>query len=180
MTVNGIIKALECCRDNNCNECPIEGCTDNIFREALDLINRLQAKIENLKDILYDTEGVNLVNYWHQQCKIAENGCRNFDEENKNLKAEIERLQNIKVETDDFCRRLCRMRMLNGKAIASFEDLQNYIKKEKTEARQEFAERLKKSDEFWDCIRAIGNVDKIDCLVNIIDNLIKEMEEEKR
>lgn len=62
-----------------------------------DLINRLQAGKENLKDILYDDEGVNLVNYWHQQCKIAENGCKNFSEENKNLKAENERLKNILI-----------------------------------------------------------------------------------
>ena len=58
----------------------------------LDLINRQEQENESLKDILYDAEGVNLVNYWHQQCKIAENGCKNFSEENKNLKAENERL----------------------------------------------------------------------------------------
>lgn len=45
----------------------------------------------------------------------------------------------------------------------------------KSEAIREFVERLKKSDVFYDCIRAIGNVDKIDCVVNTIDNLVKEM-----
>ena len=50
MTYEQIIKALECCRDNNCNECPIEGCTDNIFRNALDLINRQRAEIEQWKE----------------------------------------------------------------------------------------------------------------------------------
>ncbi|MBO5037728.1 MAG: hypothetical protein J6D42_11700 [Clostridia bacterium] len=45
--------------------------------------NFLKAEIERLKDILYDDDGVNLVNYWHQQCKIAENGCKNFAEENE-------------------------------------------------------------------------------------------------
>ena len=49
MTDNEIIKALECCSDSNCHECPIEGCTDDIFRNALDLINRQKAEIERLK-----------------------------------------------------------------------------------------------------------------------------------
>ena len=48
MTDNEIIKALECCSDSNCHECPIEGCTDDIFRNALDLINRQKAEIERL------------------------------------------------------------------------------------------------------------------------------------
>ena len=71
------------------------------LENALDLINRLQAEKENLKDILYDAEGVNLVNYWHQQCKIAENGCRNFAEENKRLQAENEMLRGSKNSDDN-------------------------------------------------------------------------------
>lgn len=51
MSDNEIIKALECCRDNNCHECPIKGCTDNIFGEALDLINRQKAEIKQLETI---------------------------------------------------------------------------------------------------------------------------------
>ena len=49
MTDNEIIKALECCGGSNCHECPIEGCTDDIFGNALDLINRQKAEIERLK-----------------------------------------------------------------------------------------------------------------------------------
>ena len=49
MTDNEVIKALECCRDSNCNECPIEGCTDSIIRNALALIKRQKAEIELLK-----------------------------------------------------------------------------------------------------------------------------------
>ena len=48
MNDNEIIKALECCSDSNCHECPIEGCTDDIFGNALDLINRQKAEIERL------------------------------------------------------------------------------------------------------------------------------------
>ena len=43
------------------------------------------------------------------------------------------------------------MRMLNGSAIASYQDLQNYIQQEKAEAYKEFASRLK--DAFPECNR---------------------------
>ena len=39
------------------------------------------------------------------------------------------------------------MRMLNGNAIASYEDLQNYIQQEKSEAYKEVFEKLNKKAE---------------------------------
>lgn len=82
-------------------------------------------------------------------------GCKYVDKENQlysdaldlitRQKAEIERLKKTEIEIDDFCRRLCRMRMLNGSAIASYQDLQNYIQEEKSAAVKEFAERGRKS-----------------------------------
>ena len=115
MTDNKIVKALECCSKaeiyDECKKmkCPLflglsMGCKyvdkeNQLYSDALDLINR--------------------------------------------QKAEIERLEKIEIEIDDFCRRLCRMRMLNGNAIASYQDLQNYIQEEKFEAIKEFMKRLK-------------------------------------
>lgn len=58
MTDNEIIKALECCRDCNCKECPcykvIDGemrCTEIDEKEILDLINRQKAEVEALYEI---------------------------------------------------------------------------------------------------------------------------------
>lgn len=45
----------------------------------------------------------------------------------------------------------------------------------KAEAYKEFVNRLKNSNEFYNRIRAIGNVDKMDSVVNCVDNLLKEM-----
>lgn len=53
-------------------------------------LSTLQAENEKLKDQLYDGEGVNLVNYWMQQAKIEENGHRNCQAENEQLRAELE------------------------------------------------------------------------------------------
>ena len=53
MTDNEIIKALECCSDTDCDNCPFEEqCRRNgsLSDIALDLINRQKAEIERLKD----------------------------------------------------------------------------------------------------------------------------------
>ena len=106
---------------------------------TLDLIIGLLTENENLKDILYDADGVNLVNYWYQQCKIAENGCGNFEKENKNLKAENERLKNAykqcAYERDVFLRE-------NPVEMALLIDEQaEQLKTAKVEAYKEFAEK---------------------------------------
>lgn len=56
MTDKEIIKALECCRNGLCTECPrlntpahILLCKEQLICEALDLINRQNAEIEQLK-----------------------------------------------------------------------------------------------------------------------------------
>ena len=58
MTDNEIIKALECCGGSNCHECPIEGCTDDIFGNALDLINRQKDKIKEFDKKLIIQQGL--------------------------------------------------------------------------------------------------------------------------
>lgn len=86
-------------------------------------------------------------------------------------KSEIESLKKTEIEIDDFCRRLCRMRMLNGSAIASYQDLQNYIQQEKAEAYKEFAEKLKAAA--MSCLMG-GKYYKI-ITTRCIDMLLKEM-----
>jgi hypothetical protein len=184
MTDNEIVKALEEWRKEliadyqrlqlldapmNCFE---ESHANTITKltNALDLINRqneekevmqayidcLRAENENLNDILYDAEGVNLVNYWHQQCEIAENGIKNFAEENEKLKAEIERLKaGIKVD-------------LEGYAT-------EYDNKIKAEAYKEFAEKVNK---MLNSRASFGNlIESITCenIVKEVDNILKKL-----
>lgn len=64
MTDNEIIKALECCvtdDGDDCFQCPYGdivykpgngGCVNRCHKDALDLINRQQAEIESLKQII--------------------------------------------------------------------------------------------------------------------------------
>ena len=82
MTEREIIKALECCKDNNCHECPIKGCTEDIFVEALDLIDRQKAEIERLKkelmkcklekEMLYQTMGRDKIRNNKRVCRELE------------------------------------------------------------------------------------------------------------
>lgn len=52
MKDNEIIKALECCIKDDCDNCPdtFGNCEHNAMRNALDLINRQKAEIERLKE----------------------------------------------------------------------------------------------------------------------------------
>ena len=169
MTDKEIIKALE-------KIAQYSGFTDdvsNTLLSALDLINRQQTEVERLKDILYDADGVNLVNYWYQQCEIAENGNRNFDEENKKLKAEIEKLKNennsMREDITQSVKELKNLGVLYAKDIS----------KSKSEAIKEFAESLKEkahTQPIFDTYcgnKYMGDVSKV--YVADIDNLVKEM-----
>lgn len=60
----------------------------------------------------------------------------------KRQNAEIARLQQTQDDIDNFTRSLCEERVLNGKAISDFEDLQEYIRKEQSKAVKEFADQL--------------------------------------
>ena len=59
LTDSEIVKALECCSTASCisNKCHYEKlhdiptCTTKLTKDALDLINRLQAEIERLEDV---------------------------------------------------------------------------------------------------------------------------------
>ena len=58
--------------------------------------------------------------------------------------AEIDKLLVQSGHFDTFARNLCGTRLRNGNKIATFEDLQSYISKQKAEAVREFADRLKR------------------------------------
>lgn len=58
MTDNDIKKVLECCINDDCDNCPntFGNCEHNAMRNAFDLINRKDAEIERLKKEIKDRE----------------------------------------------------------------------------------------------------------------------------
>lgn len=84
---------------------------------------------------------------------------------------EIHRLKKDAAEIDEFARGICRERMLNGKAIADFEDLQKYIQKEISKEIKVFALKIQtfcKKNVIFDSSTEEGE------FMAFIDNLVKE------
>lgn len=93
-------------------------------------------------------------------------------------KAEIARLQKTQDDIDNFARDLCEERVLKGKAIADFEDLQEYIRKEKSEAIREFSEKLKQQAYECDIYSRFGKEHFAKAVAVIdIERLVEEMAE---
>ena len=128
MTDNEIIKALECCINDDCDNCPdtFGNCEHNAMRNALNLINRQQAEIEKLKienQSLLNDENPYKLNY--MECKeIAKETIEclgKYLDLVKRQQAEIEKLQKVND---------------------SFTDIGKLYSEIKVEAVKEFADRL--------------------------------------
>ena len=91
-------------------------------------------------------------------------------------KAENERLRIDSTYADNFARDLCEKRLLNGKEIADFGDLQEYIEDQKAEAIKAFAVRLKEPFEIFTDAREADAL----YMVGLIDTLVKEMTEDTK
>lgn len=89
----------------------------------------------------------------------------------KRQQVESEKLQKNQDDIDNFARDICKERLLKGKAIANFDDLQEYIRKEKSKTVKEFAEKLK--DAAMPYVRG-GKYYKI-ITTRYIDTILKEM-----
>ena len=149
MTDNDVIKALECFSDkceDDCMNCPIEGVRgeSDIFKDALDLINRQKAEIkqkdteidilirkkETLKDELAELQRKN------SELEIELKGC-----EANSYKSEVERLQ---VFPKAGFINLIGNCLVYSKNLKDYNDMRKGLK---SEAIKEFAERLKEKAE---------------------------------
>ena len=204
MTDKEIKKALECCKRDfsmrNCLDCPYNkeksaNCMSFMIEDALDLINRQQAGIEELKakrleddKLLNDRvqDSVNSVSNANDKYvkalervfndKVAELRTANkvidrIEAENISLRAEIERLENEVIAKENEYNDMLDQRN-------SVEYNLELLKQEKSvvraEAIKEFAERLK--DELSNLPRIhLDNYDYYVLGFDFIDNLVKEM-----
>lgn len=102
--------------------------------------------------------------------------------------AKIDKLLVQSGHFDTFARNLCGTRLRNGNKIATFEDLQSYISKQKAEAVREFSEKLKarfaKLEYKTDTHRKTCSINRLDTTVNWvisevtaaeIDSLVNEL-----
>ena len=188
MKDNDVIKALECCIRNEycctCEECPLDTypqCEEVLYRETVDLINRQKAEIKQK-----DTEiGILIRKKETLRDELAEK------------QAEIERLQDIIISNDE--ERLSssaimmkkEQELMHAERIsgleAEIERLQKQLKEGidlsdsvvkifKSEARKEFAERLKE----YGYVPQLSLTGEAVVDVEDIDNLLEEMESERK
>jgi FtsZ-binding cell division protein ZapB len=151
---NDIKKALERCTTNgaSCKDCPAFVKVDRsnckkYFRGALDLINRLEAERDNLKETLDRVIGET----------------KGLRETNKELQAENEKLKNSLAISEKETKRY-----VQGYKMACSErnEFLGQLETAKAEAYKEFAERLKQVFCKAEC----------DILIRgIVDDLLKEM-----
>ena len=153
LTDNEIIKALKCCcKNNNCEGCPLDyltcssQCVSELAIKSLDLINRLQSQNKDLAETVHNIQ-------------VKKDALFDKCEE---LKKEVVRLnaENMLTISERNAFR------------TSFYDVSKQLKTVKSEAVKEFAERLKEmsTQGFWETDAYVG--------VEQIDNLVKEMEGE--
>jgi hypothetical protein len=155
LTDNETKKALECCcKNNNCEGCPLDyltfssQCASELAIKSLDLINRLEAENENWQ-AAYMTEKQEIANL-EIELKAMRGAVNSY-------KAENERLQKVLDVWKDIAHREV-----------------SYVGLAKTEAYKEFAERLK--EKFWDVPYETENAHFVQVVdVGDIDNLLKEL-----
>lgn len=179
MTDKEIIKALECCGkpvdENSCSECPYhcyeEDC-HKLLPQAIDLINRQQAEIENYIKVAEYQQNLTLK--------------KSF--EIKELKAEIERLE---AEIDKQYEQ-AKADILGNMADGG-ESCHWCIDEHRKNAIKEFAEKLKAKFSDIEYVikthrktlpveRVKAEVDAVlqNGCSNIIDKVLKEMEDEDK
>jgi hypothetical protein len=154
MTDEQIIKALECCGDEEityCSICPLyiqdrenDFCKEDLHRASLDLINRQKAEIERLEDVEFKYEILK----------------KNYDE----VEQQLHYLCNVEIPylysfTDDKDKKL--------------ETLANILLRTRAKAIKDFAERLTHT-------LVINNEENTEIFdfsytLETIDNLVKEM-----
>ena len=93
-----IIKALECCINNTCNECPRLGklpCQEPLMKDAISLINELTKEAENYKSVAEYQQSSNMSRGFE---------LREKDRENNRLIREIDRLteENERLKSVEF------------------------------------------------------------------------------
>lgn len=161
MNDNEVIKALKCCSSKKllCSRCPNkkEGidCVTLLSADTLNLIDRQNAEIERLQ------KDLDIINAANTELYGA-------FEENERLKSEIERLEKIRSEL--------------SKEVEGFADhnkqLRYDVKKIRTEARKEFVNMAKKHIYKNVSAPTPGQRYVMKKFTELLDNLVKEMEEE--
>jgi hypothetical protein len=157
MTDSEIVKALECCIEFDCKKCSYDywDCGDKMLADTLDLINRLQARVDDLErnDLPRCKDALRRANEMGIELQA----------ENERLDKEVDRLSQVVLYNDG----VTEMKVAEAKA----------------EAYKEFAERFNKEAEKVEIDREGDFVESDNKIYDTVanwckatsDNLLKEL-----
>lgn len=153
MTDNEIIKALECCANNPndsvCYEskCPLFGqkCIDVLSKNAIDLINRLNAENEN-----YSHNNRTMAKEIRDLQKVLEMAKAEIEKHEKHIDKLNDQIEHLVFANDDADAEIEKLQKTTEEAVSCFnrmESLYNIkcmeLKVAKAEAIKDFAYKLK-------------------------------------
>ena len=185
LTDEEIIKALECCCiEHDCSKCTYSknnsaGCINDIMKDILDLINRLQARVEKSENIERFADKTIAT----QQAEIE-----SLKAENSNLTSDLTSLQkdltSSKAEVEVSQRRIATLEKLaEYRKKAVFErvernlELRKALKTAKAEAYKECIEKVKKESFKINYCGSVYNVVDVDDLDNLFNELVGDENE---
>lgn len=132
-----------------------------LIANTITALSTIQAENEELKEKLYDGEGVNLVNYWMQQAKIEENGHRNCQAALERAREEITRLKHYEDKCHD-----CPIVCAKTEIIKAHEEL------EAVQAELEQVQRER--DAAVDCINQIQSARDHTRPAYVVDKILSD------
>jgi vacuolar-type H+-ATPase subunit I/STV1 len=170
MTDIDIVKALECCNKpvgkNSCEDCPFHHsqgrCTENMLTNALDLLNRQQAEIENLE---YKLLGVmHFVDKWLNGAELEQ------DEINRAVVMREKTLQIVEKQQAE----IERLKEKYDRTMTSLKAVLDE-RADHTEAIKEFAEKVKAKCDYMNDYYGLDYGWAIDRIYEEVDDIVKEM-----
>ena len=133
-TDEDVVKALECCSKSwDCNNCKRDKennnrfiCSENLMKDCLDLIHRLQAENEELREKLIDEQFA--VDKWMEENTEQKTEIERLTEENEYLdmcgKQFLADYQKCEVERAELENQVDELKELNAKYLESIESVQ--------------------------------------------------------
>lgn len=205
MNDNEIIKALECCEDKQCNDCPykfVTDCKERILNCVFSIFNRQQAEKEALiagQETMskYIEEQQAEIETQSQNFKMLVSDHRCLQQSFDNLKglyqAEKEKVESAKSKSIYFAKELQKARaeierlqeLLNGWKTEAYKvadekdklycEAFERVKTIKAEVPKEFAKKIRQKIVVMVCSPDLLTLDDYD---KCIDDVLKEMEDD--
>lgn len=180
MAGNKIVEVLDCCRIENCNDCPYRqyyNCREAAMQDAIDLINNQKTEIDTLyKENLDLKDGYFQKHYEeteHLELMGLREAYRRVDKERDYFQLEA---MNLKEENNELTKKYTFLVKENNAISKALFEIDRELRTYSDNAIKEFAKRLKENAASYEVTTAYAEDEEVEAVeVKVIENLIKEM-----